>query len=357
MGLGPFPLITLADAREQAIWQRKLLHLGWDPITERKNERAERRASVAVSISFQTCADAYVDSHESGWRNEKHAAQWRSTLTKIAGPVIGHRPVAEIDTGLVMRVLEPIWKKRTETASRLRGRIESVLDWASVQGYRQGDNPARWKGHLDKLLPKPSKVAKVKHHASIPFAKIYDFLCEIREQKGVGARCLEFVILTASRTGEAIGARWSEIDLEERIWTIPPERMKAERAHTVPLSDAAIAVLTGQQGHDDIYVFPGRQANTHLSNMAMLELLKNLGKKYTVHGMRSSFRSWAGKCTSYPRDVCEAALAHVMTDKTEESYWDGDAYDKRTNLMNDWASFCLTKPASGKVVSIKAKQA
>src|SRR5690606_32710331 len=315
---------SLTAAREAAAEAREHVRAGRDPKAER-----DRKRFAAIGVpTFEKCAKDYIAAHRKGWKSEKHADQWTYTLIELAGPVLGPRPVNEIDTALVMRVLEPLWHERTETASRLRGRIEAVLDWAKVQGYRDGENPARWRGHLDKLLPRPSKVRRVKHHEAMPYRDVPAFMRTIPDT--ITGRCLAFTILTATRTNESIAARWSEIDLESATWTVPAERMKAEREHKVPLPPSAVAILKRQLGHDETYVFPSPvKAGSHLSNMAMLELLKDMGRDETVHGFRSSFRDWAAEQTNFPRELAEAALAHALKDKTEAAYQRGDLLEKR----------------------------
>ncbi len=253
-----------------------------------------------------------------------------------------------------MRCIEPLWTTKTETASRLRGRIESVLDWATVRGYRGGDNPARWRGHLDKLLPRPSLVTRVKHHAALPYTGVGKFMQQLRADAGVASRALEFTILTAARTNEVIQAEWSEFDLDLGTWVVPAERMKAKREHRVPLSDAAFAALKEVEGHSDRYVFPGHKRGSHLSNIAMLQVLKRLGRKdITVHGFRSTFRDWCAETTNYPADVAEMALAHTLQDKTEAAYRRGDLFEKRARLMADWARYCSKPAQPAKVIAIR----
>ncbi|RQM49334.1 site-specific integrase [Paraburkholderia bannensis] len=341
MGLGPLHTVGLAEARALALDCRRLLLAGTDPLDARDAERAAKRVAQANDVSFQHCAEKYIEAHRAGWKNAKHADQWTNTLTTYAYPVFDSRPVSAIDTSLVMRVLEPIWTTKTETASRLRGRIESVLDWATVRGYRSGENPARLKGHLDTLLPKRSRVQKVEHHPALPYADLPDFMKTLRSEAGIAARALEILILTATRTNEVIGATWQEFDLNEGVWTIPAERMKMRKEHRVPLSIRAIALVkTQQEVKRDDYVFPGARDKKPLSNMAMLQLLERMKRNdITVHGFRSTFRDWAGETTHYPREVCEAALAHGIKDKAEAAYARGDLFAKRAALMQDWAAF------------------
>ncbi len=321
LGLGPFPDVTLSDARDLATAERKKKRQGIDPLTDRQARRRAARSAHDNMLTFAECADQYVDSQAPGWSNPKHVAQWRSTLTKLAGPVIGHLPVDQVDTPLVLRCLEPIWTTKTETASRLRGRIESVLDWSAVRGYREGENPARWRGHLDKLLPRPTKVATSKHLAALPFIEVGQFMQQLRQDTGVASRALEFLILTAARTNEVILAQWSEINLAAKVWVVPAEHMKSKRAHRVPLSAAAMAALKAVTGIDGPYVFPGLKRDSHLSNAAMLQVLKRLDRDdVTVHGFRSTFRDWCAESTNYPAHVAEMALAHALRDKTEAAY-------------------------------------
>jgi integrase len=355
MGLGPLPDTTLSEARGNAMQFRKLRRDGIDPIEWRKAAKAQARLDAAKSITFRECAGAYRKAHKAGWRNGKHADQWANTLAAYAEPVFGSLPVQGIDTGLVMRVLEPIWPEKTETASRLRGRIENILDWATVRGYRKGENPARWRGHLDKLLPKQSKVARVEHHAALPYAEIGAFMTSLRAQEGVAAQALEFAILTAARTTEVLGAAWDEIDLVARTWTIPANRMKGAREHRVPLSNAAVLVVeTMQQLRNGDYVFPGMRANQPLSNMAMLVLLRRMERQdLTVHGFRSSFRDWAAEQTGFPSEVVEMALAHAVGDKVEAAYRRGDLFEKRRRLMDAWAGYCDRVLPTGGALAIR----
>lgn len=332
MGLGPLHTIGLADARKRAQECRLLVLDRTDPIEQRRLTQARD------GITFDKCAEAYMDAHRSSWRNAKHAAQWSSTLTAYATPVIGALAVSEIDTGLVMRVLQPIWKTKTETASRLRGRIESVLGWATTSGYRSGDNPARWRGHLENLLAAPAKVKKVKHHPSLPWQQIGALMTDLTNREGISARALEFLILTASRSGEARMAKWSEIQGD--VWTIPASRMKGGREHRVPLSAKAKKLLKKLPRMGD-YIFPGVRYDQPLSDMSLTAVLRRMGREdITVHGFRSTFRMWTAEATAYPRDVCEHALAHSLPDKVEAAYQRSDLFDKRKKLMRDWSNFC-----------------
>jgi integrase len=344
MGLGPYPDVSLAEARQKAFDARRLLRDGLDPIEARRGARMAARLEEARSLTFKDCAERYIAAHEAGWRNAKHRAQWRSTLGTYAYPELGDLSVAAIDTALVMKTLEPIWQAKPETADRLRGRIEAVLDWAAARNYRTGDNPARWRGHLDKLLPARRRLARVKHHAALPSRDLPAFMVELRNQAGVSARALEFAILTAARTGEVIGAIWGEIDMGEKVWTVPAERMKGGRTHRVPLCERTVEILdTLPRGGDS--VFGGTRARKPLSQMALLMTLRRMKRDdLTVHGFRSTFRDWAAECTSFPREVAEAALAHVISDKVEAAYRRGDLFERRRQLMEAWSRYCASRP-------------
>jgi integrase len=281
----------------------------------------------------------YVAVYSPSWRNEKHKAQWDSTLETFVYPIIGNTPVGNIDTDAVLSILQPQWLTKAETMGRVRGRIEAVLDFAKAKGWRQGENVARWAGHLKNLLPTRSRKKRIQHHPSMPYAQLPAFLKKLREREGTTARCLEFTILTASRTSETTAATWSEFDLDAKIWTVPANRIKGEREHKVPLSDRAVQILRGMQGKSPKWVFPGNKG-LHLSNNSMLVLLDRMGHgDVTVHGFRSSFRNWSGEQTNYPREICELALAHVNSDETEAAYLRTDFFEKRRKLMRDWASY------------------
>jgi integrase len=362
MGLGPLSLFGLQDARARALDVRRLRHGGVDPIEARKAERAAAKFLEARAITFRKCADSYVKAHRAGWRNAKHAGQWEATLGTYAHPIIGALPVQAIDTALVMNVLEQeqpsasiLWQSKPETASRLRGRIESILDWAKVRGYRDGENPARWRGHLDKLLPARTKMRRVEHHAALPYDDLPDFMAALRTQEGIAARALEFAILTAARTGEVMGARWDEIDTAEKLWTVPPERMKAGKEHRVPLSERALAIIAemkpldrGGDGQEaaDAFVFPGAKSFRPLSNMAFLMLLRRMKRvALTAHGFRSTFRDWAAERTNFAGEVAEMALAHTISNKVEQAYRRGDMFELRRRMMTAWSEFCEMPPA------------
>lgn len=344
MGLGPLHTISLKEARDRARKARQQLLDGIDPLDARKAKRAAQALEVARALTFEEATRQYFDQHERKWRNAKHRQQFLNTLATYAFPKIGRLSVAAIDTGLVLKCLEPIWHEKTETANRVRSRIESVLDWATVRGYRNGDNPARWKGHLDNVLPARGQIQKTNHHAALPYAELSAFMTALKQREGVAARALEFTILTAARTGEVIGTTWDEIDLTAKVWTVPAGRIKGGREHRVPLSDRAIAILKSLPCEDgNKFVFIGPRTGG-LSNMAMASVLDRMGYgNVTVHGFRSTFRDWAAECTGYPNHVVEMALAHVIGDKVEAAYRRGDLFDKRRKLMADWAKFCSTK--------------
>ena len=355
MGLGAVHTVTLAEAREKAAASRKLLLEGIDPIEARRKERIALQIMSARAVTFRQCAERYIESQRAGWRNEKHAKQWTATLTKYAYSQLGDLPVAAVDVDLVLRVLEPIWRAKPETAARVRGRIEATLDWATARGLRDGDNPARWRGHLDKLLPPRSKLQAVVHYPALDYAQIPEFMAELRQRDGIGARALELLILCATRTGETIGAQWSEFDLGVGVWVIPASRTKAAREHRVPLSKRSVEILNTLPREVE-FVFPGAREKSPMSNMTLLKLLRRMGRRdLAVHGFRSSFRDWAAEQTNYPREVAEMALAHVVADKTEAAYRRGDLFEKRQRLMSDWAKFCASQPQqTGDVVPIRA---
>jgi integrase len=357
MGLGPVHTIPLAEARKRATECRRMRLDGIDPIEARTTQRDQNKLEATKAITFDACAAAYIDAHKTGWQNAKHRDQWRNTLNTYASPVFGSLPVQAIDVGLVMKALEPIWQTKPETASRLRGRIEAVLDWATVRGYREGENPARWRGHLDKLLPARNKVRKVEHHPALPYDELADFIAALRSQEGVAARALEFLILTAGRTGEIIGARWDEVDLKEKIWVVPAERMKGGREHRVPLPATAVAILEQmKEMRESDFVFPGGKSGKPLSNMAMLAVLKRMERgELTAHGFRSSFRDWAAERTNFPHEVAEMALAHTVSDKVEAAYRRGDLFQKRRQIMEAWARFCVTITPQAEVVLIAGR--
>jgi len=352
MGLGSWPEISLADARQMAEEARKLIAKGIDPI------EARQQAETQIPI-FTQAAAAFIRANRHGWTNYGHRMQWTATLKTYARPVIGDKPVDQITTEDILQILQPIWSGKTETAKRVQGRIENILDFAAARRWRDPVNPARWRGHLDKLLPRPGRVKTVRPQPAMPWQELPGFMAELSRLKGISAQALQMLILTAARTGEIIGAQWHEIDIEAAIWTIPASRMKARKEHRVPLSPAAMKIIEGLprvKGND--HLFPGKHHGKPLSNIAMLEMMRGLGYgvrgergPYVPHGFRSTFRDWAGEVSSFPGDVCEMALAHTIKDKAEAAYRRGDLFDKRRNLMNAWANYCLS--AGADIVPLK----
>lgn len=349
MGLGPLADVTASEARARATHYRNLKRDGRDPLTERARERGSE------SPDFRTTAKRMIEARRPEWRNPKHAAQWGASLEAYAYPTLGDLPVDGIETDHVLKVLEPIWNDKTETANRVRQRIEAVLDYAKARGQRSGDNPARWRGHLDKLLAKPSKVKRVRHHPALPYSDLPDFMADLAKQGGIGAKALTFTILTAARTGEVLGATDDEV--ADGIWTVPPERTKSHRMHRVPLAlqtQELIDALPSFAGSR--YLFPSNRRGKHLSNMAMAKVLKTMGREdITVHGFRSTFRDWCAELTNFPRELAEAALAHVLKDKTEAAYQRGDLLERRAKMMQAWADYCLPNAQRG-VVPIEGKR-
>lgn len=361
MGLGGYPDVTLAGARDKARGARALIEEGKDPIAQREAARnaliEERRAfeaARALEVTFDECTRRFLASKVSEWRNAKHAKQWAATLDTYASPTIGKMLVRDVAKAHVLKVLEPIWESKTETASRLRGRIESVLDYAKFCGFRDGDNPAKWRNNLEHALPKPSKVATVEHHSALPYSDIGAFMRDLRKRNGIAARALEFAILTACRSGEVRGATWEEIDLDEGVWKIPAARMKASKEHWIPLSTQAITLLKSvPRAEGSTLVFPAPRGGV-LSDMTLTAVLKRMERgDITAHGFRSTFRDWAGETTAYPREVIEHALAHQLKDKAEAAYARGTLLDKRRRLMADWAKHCDTVQKAGDVVPLQ----
>ena len=346
MGLGSCLAVDLVEARKKARQCRLLLSEGRDPLAMRRQEKQAGMLARARQMTFEQCAASYIAAHRHGWRNAKHVAQWENTLAAYVFPLAGALPVAAIDTDLVVKVLDAIWLSKTETATRIRGRIECILDWATVSGFRQGENPARWKGHLENLLANPNKVSPVKNRPALPWQEIGRFMAALSGQEGIAARALAFAILTAARSGEVRGARWPEIDLEAALWTIPAQRMKAGKEHRVPLSGGALALLRAVPRQGDI-IFSGRKRGTQLSDMSLTAVLRRMQfDDITVHGFRSSFRDWCAEAAAnaFSREVCEHALAHRLPDRVEAAYRRGDLFDKRIVLMQAWSDFC-TNPA------------
>lgn len=347
MSLGPYPTVGLAEARELAGKARRQLFEGVDPL------EARHQAPEHVP-TFTQAAATYIRAHRRGWKNRKHGRQWCATLKTYARPVIGSKPVRDVCTEDVLKVLKAIWTTKPETAKRLQGRIENVLDFAAARQWRPSENPARWRGHLDKLLARPSKVRRVAHHPAMPYAVVPAFLVELRSREGIPARALELKILTACRTAEVLGATWGEIDLDASTWTIPAARTKTGREHRVPLSEPALALLAKlPRLASNPHCFPGTRYGRPLSSAALLQVLRAMGYgpqgergPYVAHGFRSSFRDWAGEVSSFPRDVAEMALAHVIPNKAEAAYRRGDLFDKRRAMMDAWAAYLEAKPAN-----------
>jgi len=357
MGLGSFNTISLSNARQSALDARKSIAEGHDPIETRNAAKVAQRLTAANLVTFAECARGYIAGHEADWKNRVHRRQWTSTLEQYVFPKLGNLPVDNVNTGLMLQVLEPIWTLKPETANRVRGRIEAVLNWATARGHRQGDNPARWRGHLENLLPsKPNSRTRC-HHAALPYDSLSTFMAKLRANGNISALSLEFTILTAARTGETIGATWGEINLRDRVWTIPGQRMKGGSAHRVPLAPATVRLLEAlpfSRGVTDP-LFPSRRTATHLSNMAMLELLNEIWpEKITVHGFRSTFRDWAAERTNFPNHVIEMALAHSISNAVEAAYRRGDLFEKRRRLMEAWGEYATTNGVSAGVLPIRA---
>jgi integrase len=358
MGLGGYPAVSLAKAREKAQEAREQRDDDKDPIAERAAVALQKRLAEARTITFKKCAEDFIEANEAGWKNAKHRQQWANTLETYAYPILGDVPVADIDTALVRKVVQPIWATRTVTATRVRGRIESVLAWATVMHFRSGANPALWRGHLDKLLPKPSKVRKPVPHPALRHADMPAFMARLRAKQSMAALALEFTILTATRTKEALEAPFDEFDLAAKVWTIPAERMKAEKEHKVPLSNRAVAIVKKMAAtRTNEFVFPGRKRGEPLSETAMLMLLWNIHPGITVHGFRSTFKDWSSEMTTFPDHVSEAALAHGSADKVRKAYARSDLFEKRRELMDAWAEYCETRSQrKGAVRRAKPKQ-
>ncbi|MES2295353.1 MAG: integrase arm-type DNA-binding domain-containing protein [Pseudomonadota bacterium] len=342
MGLGSASVIGLADARDFAAQCRKLAIRGIDPIQERLRRRQEDAEEEASALTFKECATSLIEARKASWRSEKLGKQWLSTLQTYVFPHFGHLPIANINTQLVMKALEPIWNAKPSTAGRVRQRVEAILDAGKARGLRSGDNPARWRGHLQVLLSDPSKLRKTSHHPALPYSEIGTFMPQVRQQQSTAARALELLILTATRTSETICAKWTEVNLGAAVWTIPGERIKTGREHRIPLSAPAVALLHEMNKFNNgEFIFPGLKRGKPLSNMAILKLLQRMGFDHiTTHGFRSTFRDWAAEQTNFPRDVAEMALAHAVENKVEAAYRRGDLFLKRAKLMEAWASYC-----------------
>ena len=358
--------VPLVDAREKAAALIKGVRAGIDPLMKREADAAAEvaaaQAAAVKAITFKQAAGKYIEAHKASWKNAKHADQWTNTLATYAYPHFGDVPASSVETAHVLAALQPIWTTKTETAGRVRGRVETVLDYAKACGWRTGENPATWKGHLALTLPARSKVAPVEHHAALPWAEVGDFLTALRKQPGIAPRALEFAILTAARSGEVLGARWGEVDLQAKIWTVPAGRMKGKREHRVPLSVPCLVLLSAMatlrtRDSPDAFIFPGALDGSPLSIMAMAMVLRRMKRDdLTVHGFRSTFRDWTGEATATPREVAEAALAHVLGDRTEAAYARGDLFEKRRKLMDAWAEFCALPSIrrEGNVVALHA---
>ncbi|AUX78117.1 tyrosine-type recombinase/integrase [Sinorhizobium fredii] len=365
-GLGSLDDFSLKEARERARAARQKIADGIDPIDVKRAERAARAVEAAKAVTFEEAARQYFDQNEPRWRNRKAAAQFLSTMEDYVFPVFGKVSIAQVDTGLVLKALErehpnrpgkSVWMAIPETANRIRGRIENVLDWATTRGYRDGENPARWRGHLQNVLPARGKIQRVEHHPAMPYSKLPTFMAQLAKREGVAAKALEFTILTAARTGEVIGATWDEIDLDGKVWTVPAGRMKASKEHRVPLSDRAALILNSlPREKDNPFVFIGARSSG-LSNMAMAAVLKRLDRNdVTVHGFRSTFRDWAAELTSYANHIVEQALAHTIGNAVERAYRRGDLFEKRVRLMTDWSRFCANPAPVGKVVPMRTAE-
>lgn len=351
MGLGPIRKVSFDDAKKLGRKIRVLLDDGIDPLAERDRIKQAKVVEQANSITFRQCAQAYIEAHRASYKNPKSAAQWTTSLETYAYGVMGDKPVADIDVPTIKKVIEPIWKSKNETASRVRGRIEKVLGWATVNGYRQGENPARWTSHLSEIFPKRSAVRKIKHHPALPYAELPEFMRLLEKSPGTGSWLMRFLIFTATRTTEARAAEWGEMDIEHKLWQIPAARMKASRDHRIPLSEPALDILRFMKALNDAqtvpskYVFPGQKQGSHPSEAIMLALLKRMGRTDIVpHGFRSSFRDFVAERTVFPREVAEAALAHTLKDKTEAAYQRGDFLEKRRDMMEAFAAYCMSKP-------------
>jgi integrase len=352
MGIGTFDLVPLADARAKALQVRQKAAAGTDPINEKRSSRSKFRADQDSFMTFERCAKAYIEVHKGSWKNEHHVAQWGRTLEMYVYPIFGDQPISAIDQTGVFKVLDPIWSTKTETASRLRGRIEAILDWARVRGYREGENPARWKGHLAKALPARTKIQPIRHFSALPFRDLPAFMAKLLAVESIGAKAFAFCILNVTRTSETLRAEKTEFNLAEKIWVIPPERMKAKKEHRIPLSEPSLVLFhaVSQLSDPDFkYLFESTKRDGEpLSNMTFLTMLKRMKRMdLTAHGFRSTFRDWAAEATHYPREVAELALAHVIENKVEAAYRRGDLLQKRRQLMSEWATFALGEVPPG----------
>ncbi|TVP86042.1 MAG: site-specific integrase [Thioalkalivibrio sp.] len=357
IGLGGYPEISIAQARERARTDRDQIRQGLDPVAERQATQARLKSQNAKAMTFDQATRIYLASKTREFKNDKHSAQWQSTLATYASPVIGKLPVDQIELAHIVAILNDIWTTKTETATRLRGRIENVLAWATVSGYRTGDNPARWKGNLDAILPKPGKLKNVQHHKALPVAAMPAFMTDLRRQAALAARALEFTVLTAARSGEARGATWSEIDLDAATWTVPAQRMKANKEHVVPLCDSAVQILRSAPRFPDCDLLFPSPRGTAMSDGTLNAVLKRMNVDATVHGFRSTFRDWSAEFTNYPHEVCEMALAHTIPNAVERAYRRGDLLAKRSRMMKDWEKFLTNPTASSDVIPLQGRVA
>ena len=358
LGLGSIAFLSLSKARSKRDEYRLKVKGGVDPYLEKESNKLniviKEKEEAVRRQTFKKCAETYIDLKEPEWKNVKHAQQWRNTLKTYAYPIIGNLPVADVELQDVLKVIQPMWLEKTETATRVRNRIELVIDYASVMQYRTGENPARWRGNLDKLLPKPSKVKNMKHHSALPYDETASFMISLGAQKGLAAKALIFTILTATRTSEALNTTWDEVNLQKKVWVIPSSRMKAGKEHRIPLSSSAVALLNDlKTGQNSPFIFPGMKNGKPLSNMAMTNVLRRMERAdLTVHGFRSTFRDWIAERTNFPQRVAETALAHKLKDGAEAAYQRGDLLEKRKELMEAWADYCL--PKASNVTRIRA---
>ena len=355
MGLGSIRIETLSQAREKAKHCKKLLKSGTDPIRDRQKHIAIEKADNKEMLSFQKCTEGYLKAHSASWRSARHAGIWLSSVKRFAYPIVGSIHVNKIERGHIMNILDPIWREKTDTASRLRGRLESILNWATVQEYRKGDNPARWRGYLDQLLPKPSEIHTVKHFAALPYREINAFMSKLKEREALSALALRLIILTACRSIEVREAEWSEFDLENATWTIPTERRKMKKEHVIPLCKEALDIIQSiPRAEDSVHLFTGPRSNKPMSDVVFKKLMERMKVTgITTHGFRSTFRDWAAEQTSFPREVIEDCLAHQLRDKTEAAYFRSNLLDKRRELMNKWADYTQQLVIeNGQVISI-----
>lgn len=352
IGLGGFPDVPLADAREKARHTRAQIEQGIDPVNVKREARSALEAAQKKEITFEQSAREYIAAKQGEWKNAKHSQQWGNTLESYAYPIIGKMQVKDVELSHIIKILEPIWSDKTETAKRLRGRVEAVLDWAKVRGYRNGENPARWKGFLDTILPAPGKIAKKDHHKALPVDKVGQFMQDLALRDGMSARALEFLVLTAARSGEVRGATWDEIDLKNGVWIIPAQRMKAGKEHRIPLSKKAVSILESLPRFKGVNVCFATARGGQLSDMALTAVMRRMELDAVPHGFRSSFRDWAAERTNYPREIAEQALAHTIG-KVEAAYRRTDMLEKRRRMMEEWARFCATVQADGEVIAIR----